>query len=104
MVISILFTVAFAAMQGAVVWATARAGLQHLKMSHWLAKTVAMAISYAGWATFTFMGFVLLGADIFIVPFGLSLIALISSFVYLVGWILVGTKDAAPDFGTKPLP
>jgi multidrug transporter EmrE-like cation transporter len=90
-VIGLILIVSFAAAQGFAVLLTAAFGLHLLKRSSSLAKFVSMALSYAGWVTFTIVGYSLLGGEGGLMDgFGLVLFlcftALISSFLYLVAW------------------
>jgi hypothetical protein len=97
-VLLLLPLVLFMAVQGAVVFGTARLGLQLLKVSHWVAKVTAMSISYVAWIAFTITAYALPGGDFGLMDgFGLVLFlcftALISSFVYLLIWILRAPED-----------
>ncbi|CAN7422134.1 hypothetical protein LJR225_002731 [Phenylobacterium sp. LjRoot225] len=90
--IGILVLVAFAAAQGAVVFATAWLALRLLKTSGGGAKAIAMAMSFAGWVTVTLVGYFMLGGDGgFMDGFGfvlsLCLSALASSLIYMLAWI-----------------
>ncbi|HKQ44747.1 MAG TPA: hypothetical protein VJS47_05070 [Rhizomicrobium sp.] len=88
----------FMAIQGAVVFATARWSLRFLKVSHWFGKITAMSISYTAWIVFTIAGYTVLGGEGGLMDgFGLVLFlcftAMISSFVYLVAWILRASQN-----------
>ena len=97
--IGIVFVVLIAAVQGAVVFATAYIGFRVLQASRRLAKVAAMAISYCGWIAFTIIGYSLLGSGGgFMDGLGLVLTlcftAMASSFVYLAAWSLWPSKAA----------
>lgn len=86
---------AFFAAQGGAVFATACWGLHRLGTDHWLAKVAAMAVSYAGWIIFTFIVYALIGGeggymDGFALLLSLCWTALVSSFLYLLAWLLAG--------------
>ena len=89
--LGILFLLMFMAAQGAAVFGTAWLMLRLLKTSNWIAKLFAMAICYVAWCAFTITGYALLGGegglmDGFGMILGLCILALISSFVFLVAW------------------
>ncbi len=92
---TILFLLAFipfVALQGAVIFVTARLGLRLMRVSHWLGKVAAMLLSYFGWIFFTIMGYLLTGGDAGLFD-GLGAVlllcftALISSLLYLIAWV-----------------
>lgn len=81
----------FAAAQGAAVFATAWLALRMLRRSSRIAKTIAMAASYAIWIAATLAGYIMLGGEGgFMDGFGmilfLCLTAIMSSLVYLLAW------------------
>jgi hypothetical protein len=83
----------FMAAQGGVIFLTARWVLHRRKIAHWTGKIAAMLISYMAWISFTIAAYILLGGEAgFMDGFGLVLTlcfgALISSFVYLLIWLL----------------
>ena len=59
----LLLLVPLIALQGAVVFETARRSLQLMRVSHWLGKIVAMFLSYFGWISLTIAGYLLTGGD-----------------------------------------
>jgi len=97
-ILGAILILVFMAAQGGVVFGTAYLALRLFKTSHWLSKLFAMAISYAGWVTFTIAGYSLLGGggglmDGFGMVLMLCFFALISSLVYLVVWTVKGSRE-----------
>ena len=90
-----LLVFAFAAIQGAVIFTTAYAGLRLFKTSHWLAKILAMAVSYLLWIMITLAGYTMAGGEGGLMD-GMGLVlflfftALVSSLVYLLTWLAFG--------------
>jgi len=88
-----LIILAFAAAQGFAVFATAYLGLRLIRNAHWLAKIGAIALSYPTWIAATVVGYFMIGGDgSFMKGFSIVLIlcftALVSSFVYLLAWLI----------------
>lgn len=89
------------AAQGAVVFLTARWGLQLLEISHWSGKIAAMVISYIAWIVFTVAAYTLGSGEGGMVDGGLLVLmlcfsAMISSFVYLLIWLFFRSSKAQP--------
>lgn len=85
----------FITAQGAAVFATAWLGLRLLKVSHWLGKIAAMAVSWLAWMTATVTAYVQLGGGGGLMDGGFLLLsfcatATASSMAYLVVWLLIG--------------
>ena len=76
----------FALAQGGAVFLTALFAFRYREASGWLAKIGYMGLSYVAWIIFTYVVF-FSGADIYIVFFGLTISALLSSICYCVAWI-----------------
>lgn len=95
----LLALILFAALQGAVIFVTARFGLRLMRSSRWFEKVIAMMLSYFGWTILTLAGYMLLGGEGGLLDgFGFVLIlcltALVSSSVYSAIWVLCPSKDA----------
>lgn len=92
----------FMALQGALIFITARFGLRLVRGSRWLGKVLAMLLSYFGWIFLTITAYMLLGGDGGLMDgFGFVLLlcfaALISSLLYLIVWVLRPSKgERAP--------
>ena len=54
---------AFVFAQGAAVFMTAFIGLRITGATHWSAKAVAMAVSYACWIALTYLGYLAIGGE-----------------------------------------
>ena len=85
----------FVAAQGAVIFGSAFLFLRAFKMSYWLAKFLAMLVSYVAWVVFTVIGYGALGGGFGMMHgglllFGLTVTALISSVGYLLVWTFWG--------------
>jgi len=93
MIVGDLAILAFAAAQGAVVFATAYVVLRFARTAHPLAKLMAMPLSLAAWLAMTIGAYVLMGGEGGLMD-GLGMLlflcftATVSSGVYLVGWLL----------------
>ncbi len=105
-----LLLVPFIALQGAVIFETARRSLKVMRISHWLGKIVATILSYFGWISLTIAGYMLLGGDGGLMDgFGFILIlcftAMISTLVYLLIWLLwpfKGEREANEKLRIEP--
>ena len=92
-VIGILLLFVFVAAQGATIVGSAWLALRFLRTSRRGAKAAAVAASYAAWTALTVTGYAMLGGDGGLMDgFGLVLLlcvtALVSSFIFLVIWVL----------------
>jgi len=97
-VIGILLLFFFVAAQGATIVGSAWLVLRLLHTSRRGAKMAAVAASYAAWTGFTVTGYAMLGGDGGLMDgFGLVLLlcltALVSSFIFLVIWVLRGDAE-----------
>jgi len=97
----LLLLVPLIALQGAVVFETARRSLQLMRVSHWLGKIVAMFLSYFGWISLTIAGYLLTGGDAGLMD-GLGFVlflcftAMISTSVYLIAWLRASEGEREP--------
>ena len=102
-----LLELGFVTAQGAAVFITAFVVLRVLRNSHWLAKLAAMIFSYSVWIALTLWGYFALGGDgSFMKGFAIVLLlcatALVSSTIYLMGWLFwpclskIGRPVSAP--------
>jgi hypothetical protein len=89
----VLALLAFVVAQGAAIFSTAFVALRMLRLRHWLANAPAMCVSYIAWIAFTIAGYSYTGGDGsfmkgFTVVILLCCTAAISSFLYLIAWLL----------------
>ena len=87
-----LLALAFVALQGAAIFATAYLAARLLKSSHWFTKCCVMAVSYATWIAVTLIGYSMLGGegglmDGFGLMLSLCFTALVSSVIFTTGWL-----------------
>jgi hypothetical protein len=105
----VLLFVLFTALQGAVVFETARRSLRLVRVSHWLGKIVAMFLSYLGWISLTIAGYTLTVGDASLFPtrpLGAVLVlcftAMVSSSVYLIIWLRRPSEEPKEELRIEP--
>lgn len=83
----------FFAAQGGAVFATALLLAKYLDANRNFAKAGCMAVSYLAWVAFTWAVFALiLRPDVYLIPAIGTLTGLASSFVYLIGWMVLPSQ------------
>ena len=97
-----LFAIMFVAAQGFAVVSTALIVAKFLGITRWFGKIAAVLISYAGWITFTLIGYAIFGGEGgFMDGFGLMLMlcftALLSSMFWTAAWFAAPSTETAPN-------